>query len=123
MVLVAAQAVLGAQMPIIFTLAGLAGQSLATNACWATLPISMAVIGSMLAASPLAAFMQRYGRKAGFLLAAGFGAAGGLIGAWGLYEGSFLLFAISALFTGVYMSAQGFYRFAAADSASAAFRP
>ena len=123
MVLVAAQAVLGAQMPIIFTLAGLAGQSLATNACWATLPISMAVIGSMLAASPLAAFMQRYGRKAGFLLAAGFGAAGGLIGAWGLHEGSFLLFAISALFTGVYMSAQGFYRFAAADSASAAFRP
>jgi hypothetical protein len=37
MVLVAAQAILGAQMPMIFTIAGLAGASLAPNACWATL--------------------------------------------------------------------------------------
>ena len=40
LVLVAAQAILGAQMPMIFTIGGLAGQSLAPNACWATLPIS-----------------------------------------------------------------------------------
>jgi hypothetical protein len=42
LVLVAAQAVLGAQMPMIFTVAGLAGPALAPNACWATLPISCA---------------------------------------------------------------------------------
>ncbi|MCW1404225.1 hypothetical protein OKA06_18645 [Novosphingobium sp. MW5] len=58
-VLVAAQAILGAQMPMIFTTAGLAGQTLAPNPCWATLPITMAVLGSMLSATPLSSFMQR----------------------------------------------------------------
>ena len=58
-VLVAAQAVLGAQMPAIFTIAGLVGQSLAPNPCWATLPISLMVIGSMLTATPISAVMAR----------------------------------------------------------------
>jgi MFS family permease len=122
-VLVAAQAILGAQMPMIFTIAGLAGQSLASNACWATLPISMMVIGSMLTATPISAFMQRYGRRAGFAVGALGGALGGAIGAWGLITASFPLFCLGALFSGVYMSAQGFYRFAAADTASEAYRP
>ncbi len=123
LVLVAAQAVMGSQMPMIFIVAGLAGQSLAPNACWATLPISFAVIGSMLTATPLSALMQRYGRRAGFAVGALGGAAGGAIGAYGLLTQSFLLFVIGALFTGIYMSAQGFYRFAAADTASETFRP
>jgi MFS family permease len=122
-VLVAAQAILGAQMPMVFTIAGLAGSSLAPNPCWATLPISMMVIGSMLTATPISAFMQRHGRRAGFVAGAVGGAVGAAIGAWGLSSGSFLLFCIGALFTGIYMSAQGFYRFAAADTASDAFRP
>ena len=53
LVLIASQAILGAQLPMIFTLAGLAGQSLAPNACWATLPTSPMVIGSMLTATSL----------------------------------------------------------------------
>lgn len=122
-VLVAAQAIMGAQMPAIFTIAGLAGQSLAPNACWATLPISCAVIGSMLTATPISAFMQRFGRRAGFVAGALGGALGAGLGALGLMTGSFLLFCLGGLFTGSYMSAQGFYRFAAADTASDAFRP
>ena len=58
-VLVAAQAILGAQLPMIFTVAGLAGSSLAPNPCWATLPITMTVIGSMQTATPISALMQR----------------------------------------------------------------
>ncbi|MFN3937788.1 MAG: MFS transporter [Gemmobacter sp.] len=123
LVLVAAQAILGAQMPMIFTIAGLAGQSLASNACWATLPISATVIGSMLTATPLSALMQRHGRRAGFVVGAIGGAVGAAIGAWGLMTASFPLFVLGALFTGIYMSAQGFYRFAAADTASDSFRP
>lgn len=122
-VLVLAQALLGAQMPMIFTIGGLAGQSLASNLCFATLPISMIVIGSMVAATPISAFMQRHGRRAGFFLGALGGAAGGVIGAYGLYLQSFPIFLIGSFLTGIYMSAQGFYRFAAADTASDAFRP
>ncbi|MGL4235222.1 MFS transporter [Tabrizicola sp.] len=123
LVLVAAQAILGAQMPMIFTFAGLAGSSLAPNACWATLPISLTVIGSMLTATPISAFMQVYGRRAGFVVGALGGALGAAVSAWGLSAGSFVLFCIGAFLSGIYMSAQGFYRFAAADTASDAFRP
>ncbi|MDC0656652.1 MFS transporter [Leisingera sp. SS27] len=122
-ILVLAQAILGAQMPMIFIIGGLAGQSLASNPCFATLPISLIVGGSMLAATPISAIMQRWGRRAGFFTGAAFGAMGGLVGAYGLYLGSFPVFLLGSLMTGVYMSAHGFYRFAAADTASEAFRP
>ncbi|MCF8487253.1 MAG: MFS transporter [Rhodobacteraceae bacterium] len=123
LVLVAAQAILGAQMPMIFTFGGLAGQSLASNPCFATLPITMIVIGSMLMATPLSALMQRYGRRAGFVVGTLGGAAGAGLSAYGLMQSSFVLLCAGSLLTGIYMSAQGFYRFAAADTASDAFRP
>ena len=122
-VLVLAQAVLGAQMPMIFTIGGLAGQSLAANPCLATLPISLIVLGSMLTATPLSAIMQRFGRRAGFFVGAAGGCAGGIIGALGLYHASFPLFLLGSFCTGIYLSAHGFYRFAAADTASDSFRP
>jgi MFS family permease len=122
-ILVAAQAILGSQMPMIFVVGGLAGTSLASNICFATLPISMIVLGSMLSATPISAIMQRFGRRAGFFLGAAGGAVGGAIGAWGLVLQSFPVFLLGSLLTGIYMSAQGFYRFAAADTASDDFRP
>jgi len=122
-VLVLAQAILGSQMPMIFTIGGLAGQTLAPNPCYATLPISLIVLGSMFAANPLSMIMQRYGRRVGFFVGALGGALGGAVGAYGLYLHSFEVFLIGSLLTGIYMSAQGFYRFAAADTASEAFRP
>lgn len=122
-ILVLAQAILGAQMPMLFIVGGLAGQSLASNPCFATLPISLIVLGSMLAATPVSSIMQKYGRQAGFFVGATFGALGGAVGAYGLYHASFPIFLAGSLLTGVYMSAHGFYRFAAADTASEAFRP
>ena len=122
-VLVLAQAVLGAQMPMLFTIAGLAGQSLASNICFATLPITLIVLGSMAAANPMAAIMQRFGRRTGFMVGATAGALGGIVGAYGLYHASFPLFLIGSFITGIYMSAHGFYRFAAADTASETYRP
>jgi len=122
-VLVAAQAVVGAQLPVMFIIGGLAGQMLAPNPCWATLPISLIVLGSMLTATPLSSFMQAYGRRAGFWVACGAGAVGATISAYGLMLGSFAVFLLGSLLTGVYMSANGFYRFAATDTATPEFRP
>lgn len=122
-VLVAAQALLGSQMAMVFVVGGLAGQSLASNVCFATLPISLIVLGSMIAASPMSALMQKFGRRAGFFTGTAAGAVGGAIGAYGLYLASFPVFLAGSFITGIYMSAQGFYRFAAADTASDAFRP
>ena len=122
-VLVAAQAILGAQMPMIFVLGGLAGGMLSPNPCLATLPISFIVFGSMITAPWLSPLMQRNGRRFGFFLGAASGAVGAMISAYGLYIGSFYVLLMGSLLTGVYMSAQGFYRFAATDTASEAFRP
>jgi len=122
-VLVAAQAILGAQMPMIFVIGGLAGGMLSPNPCLATLPISFIVFGSMITAPWLSPLMQRNGRRFGFFLGAAAGAVGAMISAYGLYIGSFYILLLGSLLTGIYMSAQGFYRFAATDTASDAFRP
>ncbi|MFN4102500.1 MAG: MFS transporter, partial [Pararhodobacter sp.] len=75
-ILVLAQALLGAQMSIMFIVGGLAGKMLAPNPCLATLPLSMIILGSALTARPMARFMQARGRQAGFLLAVTAGALG-----------------------------------------------
>ncbi|MFK7835129.1 MAG: MFS transporter [Sulfitobacter sp.] len=122
-VLVAAQAFLGSQITMIFVIGGLAGQQLSPNVCLATLPISMIVFGSMTTAPWLSTFMQNFGRRAGFVV----GALGGLIGAivcaYALTINNFWIFLAGSYLTGIYMSSQGFFRFAAADTASDTFRP
>ena len=122
-ILILAQATVGNQMVMIFIVGGLAGQSLVTNPCFATLPISLIVMGSMLSANPLSLIMQKYGRRAGFLLGTLGGASGGIIGCIGLYLSDFSIFLIGSFLSGIYMSAQGFYRFAATDTASKGFKP
>lgn len=121
-VLIVAQAVLGSQMSLIFVIAGLAGQSLASNICFATLPITMIVFSSMTTAPWMSALMQRFGRRAGFITGCVGGAVGAMVSAYGLLQASFPLFMLGSYFTGIYMSAQGFFRFAAADTAPKAFR-
>lgn len=122
-VLVLAQAILGAQMSVIFIVGGLAGQILSPHPCLVTLPLSMIILGSTLSARPLARFMQARGRQAGFLLAVAAGALGAAIAAAGLWLGSFALFMVGSGLTGIYMSAQGFYRFAATDTAPEDYAP
>ena len=122
-VLVAAQAFLGSQITMIFVIGGLAGQQLSPNVCLATLPISLIVFGSMTSAPWLSPFMQKHGRRAGFLVGALGGLAGALVCAYALTISNFWVFLIGSYLTGIYMSSQGFFRFAAADTASDAFRP
>ena len=122
-IMMAAQAFAGAQMPMLFIVAGLAGQSFDINICWATLPISLIVFGSMTTAPWLSSLMQAYGRRFGFIIGTTGGAIGGALGAYALYQNSFSLFLLASYFTGIYMSAQAFLRFAAIDTASEEFRP
>ncbi|WP_374637956.1 MFS transporter [Paracoccus sp. (in: a-proteobacteria)] len=121
-VLLLAQALLGAQMSMIFIVGGLAGQMLSPNPCIATLPLSMIILGSAVSARPLAGFMRRHGRRAGFFVACISGGLGAALAAYALTAGSFGLFMLSGLLTGIYMAAQGFYRFAATDCAPPEFQ-
>ena len=58
--------------------------------------------------------------RAGFTVACTIAAVGAAIAFAGLETGSFVVFTLGCTLIGVYMSAQGFYRFAAADVAPAA---
>ena len=110
-------------MPMMFVVGGLAGNMLSTNPCLATLPISLIVFGSMMTAPWLSALMQKRGRRIGLIVGACGGALGASIAAIGLLNASFGLLLVGSLFSGIYMSAQGFYRFTVADSASDESRP
>lgn len=122
-VLVMAQTLFGAQMPMLIIFGGLAGAFLADNKALATLPVSLMMLMTMFMAQPISLFMGRYGRRAGFLVGISAGAVGGLLGAYALFEREFTLLLVSALFSGIYQSCHGFYRFAAADTASDDFKP
>lgn len=117
------QAILGAQLPVNIILGGLAGALLAENRALATLPVSIMVLLSMFSTLPISHFMGRFGRRAGFFVGASAGAMGGLLSARALLVDSFELLLLGAAFTGVYQSTQGYFRFAAADTASAEFKP
>jgi MFS family permease len=122
-VLVFAQAVLGAQLAINIIVAGFAGALLAPNPSLATLPISIVVVGSLLTAPSMSLFMGRYGRRAGFWLAAFAAAVASALCARALFIGSFALFLAGSMLLGVFQATQGFFRFAATDTASDAFKP
>ena len=122
-VLVLAQAILGAQLSMVFITAGLAGAMIAPNPCFATLPVSMVMLGSAISARFLSGFMARHGRRAGFTIASLVAAIGAGLAYAGLERGSFALFTLGCTLIGAQMSAQGFYRFAAADVAPEALQP
>src|SRR5690606_14692088 len=122
-VLVFAHAVLGSQLAVNIILAGLAGRALAPDTALATLPVSVVVLMSMLTAPWASLFMGRYGRRAGFMAGIAAGALGGALCAEALYVSSFGLFIAGTGLIGVYQAFQGFFRFAASDTASEAFKP
>ncbi len=122
-VLAVAQAIYGAVTMAVVVTAGLVGFQLSPDPAWATLPLSMMIIGTATTTFPISLMMKRVGRRTGFVACALAGACGGLLGAYAIYERSFALFLAGAFLIGIYQASASYYRFAAADLASPAFRP
>lgn len=122
-ILAIAQALYGAVTTSVVVTSGLVGSQLAPSASWATLPMSMMIVGTALSTFPISLMMRRTGRRAGFVLCAFVGAAGSLIGLMAIFQRSFGFFLLGCLLVGVYQASASYYRFAAADTASPAFRP
>ena len=72
---------------------------------------------------PVGVLARRYGRRTALQIGTIAGVLTGLICCAAVLQGSFLLFNIGAVFSGFYAAAHQSYRFAAADTASDAFRP
>ena len=123
LVLSVAQALGGATPPIVTSLGGIVGLALSPDRGLATLPVSLLQLGLALGTLPAAYVMRRFGRRNGYVVGALIGVAGGVVAASGSSRGSFLLFCLGTLVTGLYVSYVQSYRFAATDSASPAFKP
>ncbi len=98
------------------TMSGLVGQILAEDKSLATLPAGIMALTAIAATRPASLFMQRKGRRAGFLLGAFAGIAGGLVSAQGIFAGDFLVFCAGNAILGAYQAVGFYYRLAATDS-------
>jgi MFS family permease len=123
LVLAFAQALAGANSAVIVGTAGIIGGVLAPDKAFATVPVSTYVLGLWAATLPTGIIAKRFGRLAAFEAGAFCGMLAGLTCATAVIVGSFALLCLGTAFGGFYAAAHQSYRFAAADTASEAFRP
>jgi MFS family permease len=121
--LAAAQALTGANSAVIFATGSIVGATLAPEISLATVPLSMYVLGLAAGTLPTGAISRAYGRRVAFIVGTGCGVLTGLLGAFAILRGSFVLFCCATFLGGLYGAVSQSYRFAAADGASAEFRP
>ena len=117
-----AQALFQTGAVLIATIGALAGQMLAPDESLATLPIACAALGTAIATVPASLLMGRVGRRPGFVLGTLLGASGGGLATWAMLAGSFPLLCAATILVGAYQGFAQFYRFAAAEAASEAFK-
>jgi MFS family permease len=122
--LAASQAMLLINNIILISLNGIVGYMLlGPDKSLATLPVTCFVLGTALVMTPASFWMQRFGRRVGFMTGAGFAILGTLTCAGAVDLHSFPLLCLGTFLTGGYNGFGQYYRFAAADVASPAFRP
>src|SRR5712671_6400148 len=114
LVLAIAQALAGGNNTVLVATAAIVGTMLAPDKGLATLPISIFVLGLWMGTLPMGMLARRLGRRSALQIGTACGVLTGLICCVAVLQGSFLLFNVGAVFSGF---------FAAADTASEAFRP
>ena len=121
--LAVAQALTGANAAVVFATGSIVGATLAPSMSLATLPLSIYMLGLAAGTLPTGMISQAYGRRAAFIAGTACGALCGLLAAIAILQSSFALFCFATVLGGVYGAVSQSYRFAATDSASAAYRP
>jgi MFS family permease len=121
-VLAALQALLFTNNSTAIALNGLAGYALAPDKHLATLPVTGWVVGAALTTFLASLLMKRIGRQGGFTVGALIGIVGAAICCVALYRANFWLFVAGTTVFGVYNAFGQYYRFAAADAATHAFK-
>jgi MFS family permease len=123
LVLAMGQALAGGNNTVIVATASILGSMLAPDKSLATLPISMMVVGIWAGTLPVGFLAKRYGRRTAYVSASVCGAIAGLIGYAAVLRGSFPLLLLATFCGGLYAASHMSYRFGAADTASAEFKP
>src|SRR5207237_9627223 len=121
--LAACQAMLFTNNTTLVAINGLAGLALTPVKALATLPVTCWILGSAIATMPASLHMKRVGRQAGLTSGTFWAVAGALICATAIAFQNFWLLCGGTLGWRVYNAYAQYYRFAAADVATPAYRP
>jgi MFS family permease len=100
---------------VVVLLGGILGTTMAPTPLLATLPASLQIVGVALSTIPAALFMQRFGRRRGFIVSAftAFGAT--LLASWAVAHGSFFALCTATGLIGMNNAFSLQYRFAAVE--------
>ncbi len=123
LILALASTFAGANATVIFATSSIVGAMLAPNPVYATAPVSVFVVGMAAATLPAGIIARLYGRRTTFLIGSGFGALCGVLAMMAVLRASFPLMLVATFCGGLYAAVAQSFRFAAADTASPAFRP
>ncbi|GAB7128202.1 MFS transporter [Silvimonas sp. JCM 19000] len=114
-ILAVCQALYTSALAADLTLTGLVGYQLAPSKAMATVPFSIITLAAALTTIFASLWMQRVGRRRGFMLGALVGAAGGAVSVYAILHADFWLFCVGTASVGIYQAFAQYYRLAAAD--------
>lgn len=121
-ILAGSQAIFQTVSILVMTIGGLAGEMLAPDPAFITLPIATVSLGTVLATFPASVWMSRAGRKRGFCTGAGAGVIASILAIVALTIQSFTLLCVATFMVGIYQAFAQFYRFAAGEAARKSYR-
>ncbi|MBN9359980.1 MULTISPECIES: MFS transporter [unclassified Devosia] len=114
--LAVAQAILGSNQAIIMSIASLTAATMVADKGFATVPVTLMIIGTALATGPAALLIHSLGRREGLMLGASIAIPAGLVAALSAWLDQFWLFCLALALFGIPAAFANQYRFAAADS-------
>ena len=116
------QAMLITGTSLLLASCALVGMTLTSIKSLATLPLALLFLAQMATTIPASLYMQRVGRRLGFMTSAVFGMAGAAIATIGVLQAEFSIFCFGTILIGVFNGFGQYYRFAAAETAPEDYR-
>jgi MFS family permease len=116
------QAIVGSNQAILGSIAALTAATMVADKSWATVPVSLGIIGTALATGPSAWLIHSWGRRQAFMFGAAISIPGALLAAFGAWLGNFWVFCLGMIVLGATAAVANQYRFAVADSVPAALK-
>jgi len=108
---------------LIVATASLVGYLLAEDKSLATIPLAIQFFATMLTTIPASFLMKRLGRRGGFFIGVSLGTAGAALAVTAILHEAFWLFCGATLLVGMFNGFGIYYRFAAVDVATEAYKP
>lgn len=122
LILAFCQAMLFSGIGLVLSASALIGKELAPSPAWATLPLALQYMTTMLVIFFVSHLMRKKGRRYVFVRGALIGTVGLIVASLGIWLGNFMLFVLSSVLVGIHTAIGQFYRFAAAEAVADEFK-